>query len=348
MTSSNSSTGSGWKAMISTGFWVGNQVRIIAVLTVVGVVIGLTLFLQNSARTTESAGWADLQEGGVFGTLKSEIDLSGPVQGTKAEPWAIYLNSRNAFRDKRLEEAARLAQKLQSEHPDFPLVASGKISQLADAIAKERSWNESSALPDENPKPSPDHFVTLETELGSVKIGLYVDQAPEACKAFLALVRDESLIAGGFDEAEEDSYVILSPPRPEKATEDDESDDPEHDHEEDGDSNASEDEDEEPEPSDLAKGVVPDRNQLSHFAGALSFFRAWETDLTPDSPPRIAIYVEDTAYKDDQEVVFGTVLEGVDLLKQVSTRPKVDDDSMLVEPLKVIRIEESAGAQRLK
>ncbi len=321
---------------LSAGFWDKNRGRVIGVFALAVAIVGLVLFIQHREESTEAAGWNAILDPAQPLMIQPEIDLAGPVQGTSAEPWAIYTSALRSFSDKELDKAEGLVTRLQAEFADHPINVGDTVPKLLADIQAEKSWTAAHQVPEKNPDPGSDHSVTLSTSLGDVTIGLYPDRAPAATRAFLDLLRTEGLTAGSFDEAQRDRYILLSLPTKEGG-----SDATEHDHDTDGEHEADK-------PSDLAQGKVADRNNLSHYAGAVSFFRAPLGLLEATAKPRIAIYLEDSPRKDTEEVVFGMVTAGLDILKQASTRDPVEGEARLQEPLAVTGLQEGTGLAEIR
>ena len=327
---------------LEADFWERNKARFLGLLVVAAVVIFGTLFFTEYQDAQAESAWSAVIDPETGSTV-AHVDLDA-VAGSAAEPWALYQNARSAFIEKDLDEAEGFATRLQNEHGEHQLVRNGKVDGLLADIRAEKAWTSQHTAPENNPDVAEEKSVTINTSLGPVRIGLYPDEAPEAVKAFLGLVRDGGLAAGSFNEAQRESWIAFSSLTVEEATaaDEEESDDDENE----GD-DTSEEDDEANEPSKLAQGIVGDRNSLSHYEGAVSFLRGAPGTLDADSPPRIAVYLNPTPYKTDSEVVFGRVMSGLDTLSQASTR-ETSEGTKLKEPLGIQGIDEGTGLAGIK
>lgn len=317
-------------------FWNRNRNRIFAGMALAAVVLSIYLFVQDTGRTREAAGWDSVEDLSALGQLLPHIDLTGDVKGTSAEPWALYNNAYSAFLDRDLDEAAQLIARLQSEFPDHELNIRPLAAELKQDIDAEKAWLATHSLPEKNSQPSENNIVTISTNLEEVQIGLYPEQAPAATRAFLNLVRNGGLTSGSFAEGRPNAHLVLSLPPisgPELPPDD---------------SAEGEDAEEAPELDPLVYGRVPDRNFLSHFEGAVSFRRQLPGTVDVDGQPQIFICLADTPAMDSQQVVFGTVVKGLEVLKLVANRKQKADGSGLEEPLQITGITEAPGLAELK
>lgn len=340
MATSTPETKSPPKASLAPSFWYSNKNRILGVLVLLAGAAALVLFLRNVAESREQEAWAALQNQDRPGSVRTDVEIGDAVAGSSAEPWALLLISRNSFSQNKFDEAEQAALRLQNEFPEHALNDTPMVSELLADIRAEKTWRAQHEIRTENPEPDAEHLVTIQTELGEIQLGLYPNQAPAAVAEFLRLVRSGALATARFDEAVAGSYVLLTPQAPPadpENTSDDQETPPATDPSAEG---------PEAEASPVARGIVPDRNLLSHFQGAVSFFRAGPA-IAADAQPRIAIYLQDMPAKDDQEVVFGQVQNGLQILEQIATRETVDETATLQEPLAVQGAEEAAGLQAI-
>ena len=112
------------------------------------------------------------------------------------------------------------------------------------------------------------------------------------------------------------------------------------------DEDLGDDEDSDEEAPALSKGIVADRNLLSHYEGAVSFQR--RPVVEADATPQVAFYLQDTGYKDNSEVVFGKVTKGLDLLKEAAKREKAETGVAYADPLKVDSYTEGSELQAIE
>ncbi|MFG0316405.1 MAG: peptidylprolyl isomerase, partial [Planctomycetota bacterium JB042] len=301
---------------IEADYWARNRSRYLGLLVAAAVLVFGVLFFQNYREAKAAEAWAALVD--EDGRAKAHIDVDGPVGGTPAEPWALFQNAHSAFVEKDLDDAEGYAARIGSDFPDHVLNRDGRVEKLLADIRAEKAWVAEHPIAEKNPDVDDAHSVTIQTSLGAVKIGLYPEHAPDAVAAFLDLVDQGGLASGSFHEAMREQWIAFSA----ESGSDDEAGD--------GADDEAESEEEEVEPSKLAQGIVGDRNGLSHFAGAVSFLRGAPGSLKPDARPRIAVYLVDMPSKGGQEVVFGQVQSGLEILSQASTRD-VEEGTALAE-----------------
>ena len=318
------------------GFWEANRNRIIGLVVVSALVVLGVLLFQQQGDSKEAAGWENLLDGGRF---VADVEINDAIRGTAAEPWAMLMHARSHAADEEYAEARDVLQDLQAQFPDHPMHAT-VVPELLEHVNAELAWFEANPKTENNPEVADDKCLTLKTPVGDIKIGLYPDQAPEATAALLGMIADGSMAGSAFNEAQEGVHVIWNQVDEEEPGEDEDGSEEEESEEEGSDD--EEDEEEEREASPLARGVVGDRNYLSHFEGSVSFQRPFGT-VEPDAKPRVVIYLSESPYRDSNEVVFGRVMAGLDLLKQIAERDPIEGEALLEEPVSVDSIEVGAG-----
>lgn len=353
--------------LMNVGFWDQHKNRLIGIGVISAILIAAVLFFREQAQGTQASAWeAMVDESGALRQSPDPADAE--IASTDAEPWALWQSARTAWDEEDFAKAKGLLDDLQGRFADHP--AAAKAGAFAEDVRRQLSWKsehpENTGLPD---VPA-DRVISLDTGLGAVEIGLYLDEAPEACRAFLELIRaGGALETATFLDGQPEQYIVLGVPTPdddetgeddadegedgvansdedEAEEEEDDTEDDDEDGDEDGDEDDDEDDDEAKEPSDLAKGIVSDRNHLSHFEGAISFRRQFSTDA--DATPQIALYVADSPSEDRRQVVFGKVTAGLELLKEASKREKGESGLLFKEAVEVKSFTEGSALKAIQ
>ncbi len=345
MASPNPPPKASYDSVLSAGFWLRNRARVLGALLLCAIVLVAVLFFWHRSGSREEAAWNEVYEFlGPRGET-SEIQFEGVIQGSSAEPWALFLSAQRAFAEEALDKAEGYVLRLKEEFPEHVLNMSSqgnepRATRLLADIRAEKSWRSANEIPEANPRPPEDNWVTLSTALGDIRIGLYLKEAPVACGEFVKLLREIRATGGAIDEVTPGAYVVLRA----QAAASSEGEEPKEAPEAVEGQPAAEPEKPAPattEPSKVAQGIVPDRNLLSHYAGALSFMRNDDDLQDKSTKPRVALYVADSPWQDSSEVVFACVLEGLEQLQQVSQREQDEASGRLKEPLPITGVTES-------
>lgn len=313
-------------------FWISNRVRILGSLALLAAVLVLFLFLRERSRATEAQGWAALVDPAT-GALRTDIDLAS-VRGTSAEPWALFHLARSVFDQsdrtvEALEQALDRAEELRASFPNHPLVTSGKVDALVEDLRAEIAFLREHPFPRSNPPPSEDHWLLLRTALGPIRICFYPEQAPVGMRWAAEWAQADSLKPLALAERVGNGLRLV--PKEDKGQKDGSSDQEKVSFRE-----------------VMVLGRVPDRNLLSHYAGAVGFARFEDMEEVPEPQvPRLTLYAHDEPFQDDNEVVIGMVTEGLGILEQVSSRALAEGGIRLEEPLAIEAIEVSTALQSL-
>lgn len=318
--------------LMQPGFWDRHRNRLLGSVLLIGIALCAVLFFQQQGASSEASAWDALVTGGRVRDEVAELDQT---VGTAAEPWAVYVNAQAALRDEKLDDAIALLEQIQARFPKHQLCDS-IVPSILQATKDERAWKAAHPEAKDNPDISEANSIVLKTAVGDIRIGLYPQESPAATKALLDLIRSGDLANSTFNEAAKDRYLVWSPakqvdedsaePTPESASEG-------------GDQKAL---------SNATTGALSDRNFLSHFAGSVSFRRRPADELGPDARPQVVIYLDDAPDRDDEEVVFGRVMDGLEKLKQVAEREAIESGSTLKEPLLVDSIAEGADLKSIQ
>ena len=225
--------------------------------------------------------------------------------------------------------ASEALQALRSEHPDhmlsaepLPIDADAPATTLVDSLAAKiearRTWEEQNpevfALPDPAPG-SP--RVRIKTTEGEFVIALYRDRAPETTRRFVELVSSEFYDGQAIHAVRKDMAIELGDPHTENQPED-------------YDSWGS---------GGMNQGVAGEKNRLKHFKGAVA--TAPTVGAGEVSSSRFQVLTADAHQFNARGVVFGIVVEGLDVTEKIddletapgSLRPaeRVDVESVRVE-----------------
>jgi cyclophilin family peptidyl-prolyl cis-trans isomerase len=209
-----------------------------------------------------------------------------------------------AAKDGKYADAKALLQRLRQEYPTSSIVSSALV-QAADGplesdvallearIDAQIAWRAQHptlvGLPD---LPADAPKVKINTDRGSIVVGLYTDRAPRHAAAFLKLAREGSFNGMKFHRVMAD-HLIQS-----------------------GDPNTLKEDVTTWGKGELGTTQEPEPNDLGHFAGALSSVAA--TGAKGSSGSQFQILLAKDHALDNTTVVFGIVLEGLDVAKGIS------------------------------
>jgi cyclophilin family peptidyl-prolyl cis-trans isomerase len=155
-------------------------------------------------------------------------------------------------------------------------------------------------LPANGPK------VKINTDHGSIVVGLYTDRAPRHAEAFLKLAREGSFNGMKFHRVLAD-HLIQS-----------------------GDPNTLKEDVTAWGMGELGTAQEPEPNDLTHFAGAVTSVR--RVGAKGSSGSQFQILIADDHQLDADAVVFGRVLEGMDVAKTISELKAVASTDRPEEP----------------
>lgn len=282
-----------------------------------------TEFVQTQQADAAQAPWRAALAGGAepWNATPDELaaSLADPaVKGTPAEP---YLAWWHALRVHEAGDAARALELLAAFQRDFashpfaqaklpgsgePLVSA--VTRMEAQIRAHEQWKAQHPLPTANPLPT-GRRVTLVTPRGNIVIGLHEQGAPRSVEAFLAVAPalKEQYIA----KTAPDKWIEL------------------------GLSAAGT-----PIETTAVTGDFPpfEQNGFSHFAGSVAFRQPpftkgpWQPDL------RVTLVAD--ANEDGRSTIFGEVVEGFDLLLELSKEPRKSDNPQLLEaPVQITEVQ---------
>ena len=274
-----------------------------------GIIIGVQ-YSQAKEAETVSGQWDTLGTAMAVDPFSGQVraepaDLSavlGELEGTAAESWGqVALVSAHAAAREYDEALAALGKVREEGLPEFteqlyPFGESGTQMTLADHLEKtisaQRKWEEGRSSLFANPDPpSGSPRARIETALGNVVVELYQEEAPEHVANFLKLA-DEGFYAGTKIHRVVPGFMIQG-----------------------GDPNTKE-----GDPGTWGQGgpgykVDAEENELHHFRGVLS--AAKQPGEKQSSGSQFFITTNNAFHLDAQHVVYGKVVEGMDVVDQI-------------------------------
>jgi cyclophilin family peptidyl-prolyl cis-trans isomerase len=284
---------------------------------------------QDAALVDESwnklmAAVEEDSEGGFRGDAVRLETLSDELQGTIAGPWALYLRALNLRRDGQYSKAIESLVLIKTKYPEHPLVketfAYGEsltplsaVEHLSKVFESEGSWRAEQPRLFSNPEPSADApRIRIQTELGDIVVALYSDRAPKHVANFIEKV-DEGFYDGlVFHRLNFGDRIETGDP----TTKD-------------------------PESSDLSWGLQGAENTveveetgLSHFAGYLS--ASPDPNGEGSNGSLISLTARPSLALDSHGVVFGKVVEGLDVVRDIASQPSNPTTQRPVDPQRVL------------
>ena len=276
----------------------------------------------------ELRGQADLGSG-MFGQVRggAPTALSGFADQHRGEDigaWAKALEIGAEVQSDKLDEAAKASADLRANWPDHllnhPVIPKGDTAvALPEAIqaGKERlqAWEKEHAFLFSNPDLTADApRVKIHTNKGDIVVGLYVDRAPKHAANFLELCKQGFYNGTKFHRVVRGSLIQGGDPNSISG-----------------------------DPETWGQGgpqatIEPEIDpQLRHFRGTLS---AWKTPGEVNSHgSQFVITTADQAQVNDQNVIFGRVLEGLSVIDTIESGAVVGDrpqDPAVIESTEVL------------
>lgn len=225
------------------------------------------------------------------------------VDDQDARAWGLYYSAIALREAHRYDEARAALERLLAEYPNHPVASQrfelpGRAApitlaeNLEQALAAQAEWERSHPeLFDNPPPPENAPKVTLKTSEGDITVALYTDLAPKHCENFLKLAKE------GFYDGTRFHRVIrgfmIQGGDPESRNED---------------------------RSKWGQGgpgytIEREENGLRHFPGYLS--AAKKPGETQSSGSQFFITTGAAHHLDGQHVVFGKVVEGMDVVHAI-------------------------------
>ena len=303
-------------------------------------VIAFVIFRHNKQEQTHkqiSQGWNALTSS--LGLSFRGIDFSLPppgdivadgqkIQGTEAEPWALLVQADALAEDREFGRAKELVELLKKRFPNHPICqqkytfgtagsGDGGSSEMTlpdrmlQSLAAQEVWaSENPQLFDNPALPADPPRVRVETDEGTFVVGLYLDRAPKHAENFLKLCREGFYDGTRFHRVQTGQFI------------------------QGGDPDSAKDD-------TLAWGkggpgykIEKEDSGLNHFEGVLAAAKMGGDEESSGS--QFYITARSMHGFDDRYVVYGRVLEGIDVVKKISLGELNPNSDRPVEPAKIL------------
>lgn len=278
---------------------------------VVGVIVAAGIvFFKTRADATEAARG---EEWNQFATPDSDLAefqaASARVAGTELEGWARLVEAQKALSEDDVASAAKAATALGGLNGHllnsltFPIGPDGAEVKLGETLAKnlqaQAEWEASHPNILNNPEPPADApRATIRTAKGDIVVALYQDLAPEHVANFLAVAKEDGYDGTKFYRAVNNATSSLI---------------------EGGDPNTREEDQTAWGRGGDDKTLEQEKNDLIHAPGYLAMARS--STGPASSGMRFYITFGRSHYMDGQTTIFGKVVEGLDVVKEIGTAP---------------------------
>lgn len=291
-------------------------------------VTAIVVYRVSQAETEHQVlikGWDSLMEvasrdaiGSLSGTPEALKAVADRDSTSQAAPWALFIAAKSALEKQNFEAAKTSLEQLRSQYPDHPLLkqtfafsASGSPMSAADVLGARldslRTWTAAHNSLYDNPAPPADApRVRLNTDKGSLVVQLYPNLAPKHVENFLKLAREGFYAGTKFHAVRKGSWVQGGDPNTKDA--------------------------------DVSKwglgsteaGVDREDNALHHFSGYLSMWK--KPGDAQSSGCQFLITTGASHALDGQNVVFGKVVEGMDILTKIESAKLVESTERPEDP----------------
>ena len=251
--------------------------------------------------------------------------LAGELDGQPAAPWAKGLEIGKHLEAEDFDAALRALDELEAGWPDHPLVTDPLYAQedgpdrtlrehIEAGIREFEAFEASNASLFRNPAPAEDApRVRLTTSRGDVVIALYPDAAPQHVENFLTLCRDGFYDGTKFHRIQRGQFVAA------------------------GDPNSREGDPETWGEGGPEETLEPELGSLWHFQGSVSAER--KPGAAGSHGSQFTITTADLFSRDGRYTVFGTVVEGVEVVTQIESGTEVGgvpQDPVAIESVEVL------------
>ncbi len=255
----------------------------------------------------------------LVGSAQELSALEAQVKGSQAAPWALYVAAHSALAKRAFVEAKATLSELRTRYPDHPLVAEtfrfesqaspvSPVDLLQQRTLELEAWVGAHPGLYQNPAlPEGSTRVRLNTDRGAVVLGLDQTRAPKHVENFLKLAREGSYTGTKFHAIVKGSMVQGGDPNSIQGA-----------------------------VETWGKGgpdskLEFEENDLRHFAGALC--AVTEPGSRSSSGSMFGIVTTDSHMLDGQNVVFGRVLEGLDVVTQIELGSVVEGTTRPTDPV---------------
>lgn len=249
--------------------------------------------------------------------------LATDLKDTAAGPSVRLVEVEARLRARDYAGALAALDQLIREHPTHPYVTesyafgAGRntlLGQLRSTIAAQQSFEEAHpGLYANPPLPADSPRVRVTTDQGAFVLGLYEAEAPEHVKNFLKLCREGFYVDTKFHRVVRDSLI------------------------QGGDPNSRE-----GDPATWGQGgtdykLAPEPNRLFHFAGVLA--AAKRPGEPQSSGSQFYVTTGSTHQFDGQYTIYGTVVEGMDVVLKINQAETAPSSERPLAPAKIVSTE---------
>lgn len=279
-------------------------------------VVLFSVFQKQRVRQEQARGWDALLAvakpdalNGLGGVPEELLAIAEREKATEAGPWGLFVAARAALEKRDFPAAEQLVQRLRAEYPQhalqtqtYPFTAEGPLQSASEAlsarISAAKAWSVAHPTLFENaPPPADAPRVAIHTDQGDIVVQLYPALAPKHVENFMKLAREGLYSGTRIHAVRKGSWIQAGDP----STRD----------------------------VDVSKWgtapaeVGPERevNELRHFAGVLSMWK--KPGEATSSSSQFLLTTGPAHSLDGQNVVFGAVVEGRDVLTKIENAPLV-------------------------
>lgn len=315
-------------ALLVEKYW---KLGVVVVLAVTGFVI-FRVSQAESERQVLIQGWDSLMAvatrdpmGALTGSPDELKTVADRESQSQAAPWALFIAAKSALEKRDYEAAKQSIEQLRTRFPSHPLVqqafafsASGAPQSAVDVLSARidnlKSWTSAHAALFDNPPPPADApKVRLNTDKGTIVVQLYPNLAPKHVENFLKLAREGFYAGTKFHAVRKGSWIQGGDPNTKEA--------------------------------DVTKwgqgateaGIEREKTGLSHFAGYLSMWK--KPGDAQSSGCQFLITTAEAHSLDGQNVVFGKVIEGTDVVAKIEGAKLVDNTERPEDPTTLQSVE---------
>jgi cyclophilin family peptidyl-prolyl cis-trans isomerase len=233
--------------------------------------------------------------------------LASQIQGKQAGAWALYLAATSAAENQEYEEAKKALVQLRTQYPAHPLLTEKKVFSGAEGaqtpagalearVDAQIAWRTAHASLFTNPElPADSPRVKVHTDKGDIVLGLYAAEAPKHVENFLKLAREGYYngvkfhrVVPGFMVQSGDPNTITGDPTTWG-------------------------------PGGPDYKIPREENKLKHLTGVLAM--AKKPSDVDSSGSQFYITVAPAHHLDGKHVVFGKVVEGMDVIREIERSP---------------------------
>lgn len=289
---------------------------LVAVLVTVSILAVQYLSQQERAANDES--WNALmgaidETGGPFSGDPDELmRVADELKGTVAGPWGLFLAAQNLRKEGRYEEASEALKKIRELYSQHPLVTEkhtygdnvtpmSLVEHLGLVYGEEMEWRDAHPRFYGNPDlPEGSPRVRIRTARGDIVVGLYAEEAPKHVDNFLKLAGEGFFDGTKFHQLRRDAFISGGDPMTKDAASTLWS----------------------PGGTGADYEVEAEESGLSCFEGYLA--SVVKPPKTGSNGSLFTITVAPVHMLDARSTVYGKVLEGLEVAREISEMPTVE------------------------